>query len=179
MKGVVFNLLEEAVARQFGMDVWDELLDNASVSGAYTSLGNYSDEEIVALVGAAGAKLNLTNGEVLRWFGEKAMPILKERYPKMFENHTSSRTFILSVNNIIHPEVRKLYSGASCPFFHFKETADGTVTMGYQSSRKMCDLAHGFVKGAGGLFCEEVEIKHHSCMNHGDDICSMEIRWQH
>ncbi|MEY9199367.1 hypothetical protein ABIA16_004546 [Sinorhizobium fredii] len=84
----------------------------------------------------------MTNAEVLRWFGERAMPILQERYPALFEDHSSARNFILSVNNIIHPEVRKLYSGASCPFFHFRESDNGrTVTMGYESSRKMCDLA--------------------------------------
>jgi predicted hydrocarbon binding protein len=178
MKGVVFNLLEEAVQRGFGPEAWDDLLDDSDVSGAYTSLGNYSDEEIVALVEAASRKLGLTNAEVLRWFGENAMPILRERYPTLFENHSSARNFILSVNSIIHPEVRKLYSGASCPFFHFRTGEDDkTVMMGYESSRKMCDLAHGFVKGATKLFCEEVDITHHSCMNHGADKCLMEIRW--
>ena len=28
--------------------------------------------------------------------------------------------------------------------------------MGYELSRRMCDLAHGFIKGAAGIFCEEV-----------------------
>ena len=129
MKGVVFNLLEEAVVRTFGNETWDDLLDDANVTGAYTSLGNYSDDEIVALVGAAAAKLGKSNGEVLQWFGEEAMPILKERYPMLFENHQSARNFILSINSIIHPEVRKLYSGANCPFFHFKEGDGNTITM--------------------------------------------------
>ena len=53
MKGVVFNLLEEAVTDSFGADTWDDLLDDADLEGAYTSLGNYSDAEIEALVGAA------------------------------------------------------------------------------------------------------------------------------
>lgn len=71
--------------------------------------------------------------------------------------HNSSRSFVLSVNNIIHPEVRKLYSGAKCPFF--RETPEGNVTMGYESSRRMCDLAHGFIKGAAGIFCEESVLR--------------------
>ncbi len=29
MKGVVFNLLEEAVTRAFGADTWDALVDDA------------------------------------------------------------------------------------------------------------------------------------------------------
>lgn len=179
MKGVVFNLLEEAVSRQFGPETWDDLLDDADLPGAYTSLGNYSDAEIVALVSAAAAKLGKTNAEILQWFGEEAMPILKERYPALFENHKSARNFILTVNSIIHPEVRKLYSGASCPFFHFREADEHSIVMGYESSRQMCDLAHGFVKGAANIYCEEVTIEHHSCMNHGADKCLMEIRWAH
>jgi hypothetical protein len=179
MKGVVYNLLEEAVVQSHGADVWDDLLDDAGVAGAYTSLGNYTDEEMIALVDAAAARLDMSSADVLRWFGEQAMPILKQRYPALFAAHTSSRSFVLSVNSIIHPEVRKLYSGAKCPFFHFRETPAGTVTMGYESSRKMCDLAHGFIKGAANIFCEEVDVTHHSCMNHGADKCLMEIRWVH
>lgn len=177
MKGVVFNLLEEAVVREFGLDTWEMLLDQAGVAGSYTSLGNYSDDEVVALVQAAAAALDLTNAQVLRWFGERAMPILKERYGGFFEKHASSKSFVLSVNSMIHPEVRKLYSGASCPFFHFKEGADGSVTMDYDSERKLCDLAEGFVRGAAGLFCEDVDVVHHSCMNHGDSKCVLEMKW--
>jgi hypothetical protein len=177
VKGVVFNLLEEAVLREFGPDSWDDLVDEAGLMGAYTSLGNYPDEEMIALVAIAAAKFNMNNAAVLRWFGERAMPILKERYPAIFAKHSSSRTFVLSVNDMIHPEVRKLYSGAKCPFFRFRESESGTVMMVYESSRKLCDLAHGFVKGAAHVFCEEVEITHHSCMNHGADKCMMEIRW--
>lgn len=177
MKGVVFNLLEEAVTRAFGSETWDDLLDEADLPGAYTSLGNYSDEEIILLVSTAAAKLGKSNAEVLQWFGENAMPLLRERYPALFEGHVSARNFILSVNSIIHPEVRKLYAGANCPFFHFRESAEGTIVMGYESSRKMCDLAHGFVVGAATIYEEKVEITHHTCMNHGADKCLIEIRW--
>jgi len=177
MKGVVFNLLEEAVAKNFGADVWDDLLDDADVGGAYTSLGNYSDDEIVALVRVAARKLQMSESDVLRWFGEQAMPLLKQRYPGFFAPHTSSRSFVLSVNSIIHPEVRKLSPGPHSPPLHFRDTPTGSVTMGYESSRRMCDLAHGFIKGAAGIFCEEVDITHHTCMNHGAAKCLMEIRW--
>ena len=32
VKGVVYNLLEEAVVEKFGADIWDDLLDDAGVS---------------------------------------------------------------------------------------------------------------------------------------------------
>lgn len=177
MKGVVFNLLEAAVERQFGAEVWDDLLADAGLDGAYTSIGSYADDEIAALVAAASARLGLTQGELLRWFGESAMPLLKERFPVLFSRHGSSRNFVLSVNTMIHPEVSKLYAGAACPMFHFREAPDGAVSAVYGSSRRMCDLADGFVRGAARLFCEEVEITHRACMNHGAERCVMELRW--
>jgi len=118
MKGIIFNLLERVVVDAHGEDVWDDLLDDAGVSGAYTSLGNYPDEEIEALVMAASRLTGLSRAEVLRWFGEQALPLMRDAYPALFAGHTSSRDFVLSVNDIIHPEVRKLYPEASCPFFH-------------------------------------------------------------
>ena len=175
----MFNLLEEVVQRRAGPDLWDDLLAQAGVDGAWTSLGNYSDAEMAGLVEAAADRLGMSAPQALRWFGENAMPLLKERYPALFAGHASSRDFILSVNSMIHPEVRKLYSGASCPFFHFHEGPEGTVSLGYNSPRKMCALADGFMRGAARLFCEEVAVSHRSCMHRGDDRCVMELRWVH
>ena len=175
MKGVVFNLLEEAVTREFGEDAWEHLLDDTGLPGIYTSLGNYSDEEIEALVCAAAKRLSMSPAGVLQWFGQRAMPLLKERYPALFANHPSSRNFILSVNSIIHPEVRKLYAGAACPFFHFREAADGGLTMKYESSRKLFDLAHGFVLGAASLWNETVTIVRGPAGTSAAD--TMVIRW--
>jgi len=40
MKGVVFNLLEDAVICAHGMAAWDSMLELARLDGAYTSLGS-------------------------------------------------------------------------------------------------------------------------------------------
>ena len=175
MKGVVFNLLEEVVTSSFGPDTWDDLLDEAKLEGAYTSLGNYADAEIESLVGAAARRLEMEPEAVLRWFGENAMPLLKARYPALFDAHPSSRSFILSINSIIHPEVRKLYAGAACPFFHFREDADGALSMRYQSTRRMFDLAHGFVLGAAALWRETVTVVRYAAASPEADL--MVIRW--
>ena len=176
MKGIVFNLLEEAVVNTHGEAAWDGLLDATGLSGAYTSLGSYPDEEIVKLVDAGAAALNLTPVEVLRWFGRTAMPMLAKKYPVFFEGHTSARTFILSVNSIIHPEVRKLYAGAHCPFFRFEQAPDGSFTMTYDSPRRLCALAQGFIEGAADHFGETVEVEHSICMHHGEEKCLLRVR---
>ncbi len=175
MKGVVFNLLEAVVSQQYGEDTWDNLLDAAEVSGSYTSLGNYPDEEMMKLVGAASKALSLTDNEVLRWFGTHAMPVLAQRYKPFFEAHTSTRPFILSLNSIIHPEVRKIYPGADVPEFDFIDTNDGSLMMGYYSARKLCALAQGFVEGAATIYGEVCHFEHRQCMHHGDEKCLFHI----
>jgi hypothetical protein len=171
MKGVIFNLLEEVVRRSHGEDTWDALLDAAGLTGSYTSLGSYPDEDLGKLVHAASDALGIPSGEVLRWFGREAMPILAERYPVFFAAHTSARPFVLSVNKIIHPEVRKIYAGADVPIFDFHDEPDGALLMGYHSARKLCALAQGFVEGAARHYSETVKFEHLACMHNGEAKC--------
>jgi hypothetical protein len=53
MKGIVFNVVESIIEREFGGEMWDTLIDEAKVDGAYTSLGNYPDEDLYALIDVA------------------------------------------------------------------------------------------------------------------------------
>lgn len=177
MKGVVFNLLEETVTRAFGPDTWDHLVDASGVSGAYTSLGNYPDSEIEALVGAAMGALSLDRDQVLRWFGQNAIPVLSELYPAFFEGPSSAREFTAGVNTIIHAEVRKLYPDSACPHFRLRDAPDGGLVMDYLSVRNMCALAQGFVEGAAAWYGEKVDFRHTACTAHGDPHCTFEILW--
>jgi len=176
VKGIVFNLLEEIVADQYGEDTWDDLLDDAGLDGSYTSLGNYADDDLVQLVAAASARLELPADAVVRWFGRNATPIFKRQYPDLFAAHSSTRAFVLTLNEIIHPEVRKLYPGADVPVFDFDTSSDDVLVMGYSSKRKLCAFAEGLLQGAGDVFGEQVTIRQPACMNRGDERCRLEIR---
>ncbi len=177
MKGIIFNILEEAVTLEHGPDTWDDLLDSAGVDGSFTSLGSYPDETMLALVDAAAGATGATPADILRWFGEAAMPQLAERYGVFFKGHRSARSFILSVNEIIHPEVRKLYSGAGCPHFQFSTAPDGDLIIGYQSPRRLCALAEGFIRGAAAHYGEQVTISHLACMLEDSPVCRLRVRW--
>ncbi len=176
MKGVIFNIVEEVVVDHFGQTTWETLLDMTGLSGAYTSLGSYPDAEVVALVEAAATLTNQDPRTVLHWVGVQALPKLHQRYPEFFDAAPDARTFILSLNTIIHPEVRKLYAGAVCPHFHFIETPD-TLTLGYGSPRKMCDLAHGFVDALAIHYREKLEVTQPCCMHDGAPSCQLVVSW--
>ncbi|MDH4584245.1 heme NO-binding protein [Pseudomonas sp. BN415] len=175
MKGIVFNLLEEVVTRHQGEDAWDALLESTGLSGVYTALGSYPDEHIYRLAAAAAETLAMAPFEVLRWFGREAMPSLANRYPAYFDAHSSTRPFILSVNQIIHPEVRMIYPGADVPTFGFRDEPEGTLIMTYRSPRRLCALAHGFIEGAAVHFGETLGVDHLTCMHRGDVECRCRI----
>lgn len=177
MKGVIFNLLEEAVIREHGLAAWSGLLDSTGLDGCYSSLGSYPDAEMLALVDAGAAALAITPGDVLTWFGRAAIPLLTERYEVFFKPHRKSRNFITGVNDIIHPEVRKLYAGAVCPHFHFHDREDGRLGVAYQSPRRLCRLAHGFILGTADYYGEQVTIEHLSCMQNDDPVCRLALDW--
>ena len=171
MKGIIFNLLEEVVADRYGEDVWDSLLTDAGVDGAYTSLGSYPDDQLFALVGAASTALNLPADVVVRQFGESAIPLLAARYPSFFDGHASTRSFLLTLNDIIHPEVKKLYPGADVPNFAFEQVTDDALVIRYWSSRKLCALAEGFIFGAASRYGENAAVDQAVCMHRGADYC--------
>lgn len=177
MKGIIFNLLEDVVGNGFGPAAWDTLLEKAKLDAAYTSLGSYPDEELLRLVSAASEVLQKPVEDVLRWFGVAAIPLLFQRYPSFFTPHQDTRSFLLTLNDIIHPEVRKLYPGADVPDFTYELTSAGhdRLTMIYRSKRRLCMLAEGFIQGSAAHYGEAVGIDQRECMHRGDSRCVFDI----
>lgn len=176
MKGIVFNLLEEAVTGAYGENAWDDLLETAGLDGSYTSLGNYPDQHLTVLVQAAAATTGESPQAIVRWFGRQALPALAVAYPGFFDPHEDVGSFLHTLNDIIHPEVRKLYPGADVPNFGFATADDGMITMRYGSPRRLCAFAEGLIEGAAAHFKQTVVIEQRSCMLRGDELCTIEIR---
>ena len=175
MKGIVFNLLEEVVTTHGGELAWDLIIDQARVDGAYTSLGNYPDEEFGRLMTTLAEYRHATPRATLRWFGHQSMPFLAERYPEFFTGYRGLRPFLLSLNDVIHAEVRKLYPGAEVPVFGFdvpaSTDAGEVLVIHYRSKRRLCPLAEGFICGAADYYQQAVTVSQRSCMLDGADEC--------
>ena len=52
MKGIVYTLFQDMVEDEFGLEVWEFLLENSELSseGIYTSGNTYADEEMQQLI---------------------------------------------------------------------------------------------------------------------------------
>jgi hypothetical protein len=179
MKGIVFSLFEDAVTRAHGEDVWDDLLDRAGLDGAYTSLGSYPDTDLSSLVAATSALTGDDPQTVIRWFGRESMPALARAYPAFFEPHDDVQGFLKTLNDIIHPEVRKLYPGADVPTFGFSYGPGGTISMRYRSDRQLCAFAEGLIEGAAAQYGQTVRLAQPTCLLRGDDWCTIEVRVEH
>jgi hypothetical protein len=171
VKGVIFDVVEEAVTAAHGEEGWDALLEEAGVEGAYTALGDYPDSELTALV-AAGSRLHgVAPEELTRWLGHQALLGLAARHPHFFAPHADTRSFLLTLNDVIHPEVRKLDAHAEPPHFAFADRPDGALAVTYRSQRRLCALAVGMIHGAATHFGEQVRTTQAECMHQGAEAC--------
>src|SRR5690606_27411138 len=91
--------------------------------------------------------------------------------------HPDTRAFVLALNDIIHPEVRKLYPGADVPDFGFDTRDPDVLRMTYRSARRLCAFAEGLIEGAARHYGEDVAVRQTACMHRGDSACVFELRF--
>ncbi|MBP0047376.1 heme NO-binding domain-containing protein [Marinobacterium sp. AK62] len=176
MKGVVFNILEEMVLEEKGMEAWNEILSRTqAASGVYTSAISYPDEELFALVGTVSDYLEIPAQSVVKAFGEYMFGALAERYPVFIERCPDLFSFLDSIDSVIHVEVNKLYQNPGLPRIRCERTAEHQLLMYYFSERKLCMLAEGLTFGAARRYGDTVEIRHRQCMHDGADQCVLEV----
>jgi hypothetical protein len=175
MKGVIYTLVEDVVRREHGDEEWDEVVTAAGVTGAYTSLGSYPDEELQRIAEAVAERNATDASAIVRHVGHRGMATLAARYPQFFEPHDTLRSFLLSLNAIIHPEVRKLYPGAEVPDFEMSGPDAHVLELAYRSDRGRCDLAEGLILGAAEHYREAIELSQPTCVHRGDDRCVLRV----
>lgn len=176
MKGIVFNIFTDLVTDNFGLDVWDQLIDqtNPESDAIYTSAAVYPDEELVAYVTALSTITGAAAPDLIRTFGTYMMHKFKTIHPEFLEGQTA-KSFLESVHDVIHVEVKKLHPDTLLPTFEYEHPDDGGLVMIYSSPRKLCPLAEGLILGAAEVFGEKVEIDHTQCLHEGADSCRLEL----
>lgn len=156
MKGFVFTEFLEMVENRFGFEVADEIVTEEKLDskGIYSSIGTYDHKEMVVLVSNLSQSSGIPVPDLLKVYGKYLFGIFKRDYQVFFQDVGNSFDFLERVDSYIHIEVKKLYPQAELPKFDISRGEEG-MTMIYNSSRKMSDLAMGLIE---------------ACMEHyGDD----------
>lgn len=160
MKGIIFNALEEFVNENFGEGTFDFLVEKSlpDKEDTYVGPGTYSDEELFKIVETAVEVKNLDLEETLKGFGVFLFTILAGKYPQFLEPFDNAKDFIKTVHDIIHVEVRKLFPEAETPSFSFFNESKNTISLRYESKRKLFTLAEGLIEGAGNYYNQKITI---------------------
>lgn len=174
MKGIIFNQLESMVTESFGVEAWDQIIAGSALSvpdGVFIGPRNYPDEDLFAIVATASAATGKPAEELVRAFGRYLFPKLAGLYPVFFKPGMTAKSFLLSVDRVIHVEVRKLHGEAGLPMISYEDKSANELVVVYQSPRNLCDLALGLIEGVGEHFKESVAIEHAECRKRGAAAC--------
>jgi hypothetical protein len=157
MKGVVFTEFLEFVEEKYGFDTVDIMLETSGQSGVYTQAGNYPFEEMLALIVALSKSTNVAINTLLETYATHLFSRLISLYPHA-NRFTSAFDMISQVDNVIHPEVKKLYPDADLPSFYVKEHSDNKMVLQYMSNKPLHYFAKGLMMGAAKHFGETINV---------------------
>jgi hypothetical protein len=161
MKGMIFTEFLRLVEEKWDADMVDDIIDACDLpsGGAYTAVGTYDHQEIVALVVELSKRSGVEVPDLLRVYGQHLFSKLALGYPQFVGKTDSVLDFLEGVENYIHVEVRKLYPDAELPSFETKRLEPQVLEMIYRSSRHLDDVCHGLIEGCITHFKKEGTVE--------------------
>ena len=171
MKGVVFTEFIDHVAKSFGEDAVDDLIEASALpsGGAYTAVGTYDAAEMTTLCGTLAAQTGAPAAELVRGFGFHLGCAFARDHAAYFDRAANLFDFLDSVERHIHVEVRKLYPDAELPKLAIRSRTDRRLVMEYCSPRRMSVLAEGLIHSAARRFGVTVDVQTLPWPERGDD----------
>jgi hypothetical protein len=176
MHGLIFAELKKFVETKYNKETWETLLQKAGLNGQlYLSSAVYPDKDILALVTTACAMTGASPAAILEDFGEFVAPDLVEQYKFLINPKWKLLDFLVNTEDTIHKIVR-FHQGVTPPRLVVQRLSEDSLTISYNSPRKLCSLLKGIVKGAGAYYKEPVSILESRCMLKGDPECLVTVR---
>ncbi len=169
MLGVVFTEFLEMVETKFSPEMVDQLLDEVAPEngGAYTAVGYYPHEQMVAFVRTLSRHTGVPEAALIESFGMHLFGIFVRNYPQMFAGRHDAFELLAQVDGEIHREVRKLYPNAHLPRFTTEQHDAQTLVLRYESERHLQDLALGLIRACLAHFSDRAELRMESGTHEG------------
>jgi hypothetical protein len=161
VKGIVFTEFLEMVEARYSGRLVEDVIEEADIpsKGAYTAVGTYPHDEMVALVTVLSKRTGVPVPDLLKLYGEHLFGRFEVKYPQFFDEAKCSFDFLNAVQNHIHKEVKKLYADAELPSFILEVHTQDHFSMVYSSTRPLADLCEGLIVGCMKYFRETGEIR--------------------
>lgn len=161
MKGLVFTTFYSHCEARYGADMVDDIIGDADLpnNGAYTSVGTYPFEQMVALITALVRRTGQSLPTVLEDFGRFCFGKWVNYVPAHFENK-GLFDILAGVDHFHETEVRRLYPDAELPSFKVESRTENKLILRYFSCKPLADLAAGVMKGAADHLGEKIDVRH-------------------
>jgi hypothetical protein len=161
LKGVIFSILEEFVIENWGAEAYEKILEGSQpvTQEPFVGPGTYPDEDLLTMVAQCVVRLDTPAPVVLRSFGRYLFHQLATKIPASMMDFSHPKCFLLSVEDIIHIEARKLYADADPPQFTYRDPGPNQLTIEDRSARRMYDLMEGLIDGVAEHFHSTIEFE--------------------
>jgi hypothetical protein len=179
MKGIIFNLLESFIVDSWGEERFERIMSSCPLhtKTAFVGPGTYPDADLFALVARTTDELGVDTHTALRSFGRYALPRLAAKFDVFVRDHRHPKSFLCTVDSIIHVEVRKLFAQAEPPHIWHEDPAPDQLVLHYQSKRQLCALFEGLLDGTADYFRVPFTHRQVACMNRGGDSCDFHLQF--
>lgn len=161
MKGIIFTELCTMVEEKFGLEVLQDVLDASDLpsNGVYTSVGTYDHKEVHEIVEKLGERLGVSGEELLKAYGQHVHNVFVQGYRGFFDRSENLFDFLESIEEIIHPEVKKLYHDAELPSFVSERRGDNVLVFQYLSTRNLSSFAEGLIVKSADYYKTKIKIE--------------------
>ncbi len=161
MKGSIVNCLEEMITEKYGKEKWQQILKISNCNQTiFMATSDVDDKLVMSLIDSTCKALGISLQQAFDAFGEYFIcNFTAKKYSGYYEHFSSAKSFLLSLEEIIHFDVRKNIRNATPPKFEYKRIDEKTLIMKYISKRNLIDLAISLIKGVGKYYKEDLKVK--------------------
>tara|TARA_B100000949_G_scaffold201695_1_gene189839 strand:- start:1275 stop:1853 length:579 start_codon:yes stop_codon:yes gene_type:complete len=160
MRGLLFKELLSFADSHLGEACVDALLSDLPLSsgGAYTSVGDYPDEELSLLIDALSEQMALPPDVLQRQFGIWLFNASVTNSADFFARCYTSFDVFEAAEPAIRTEIRKLDTGADFPMFQTERCGNRHMICIYRSNCDLADLCEGLIDACMEHFRETADM---------------------
>lgn len=172
MKGIVFTELLKMIEEVFSLEMADKIINESNLpsKGIYTTVGTYDYKEIIELVSHLSQETGIPVPELEVTYGQYLFKSFTKHYGSLMAEDYSFFTFLTSVNDVIHVDVKKLYPDAELPHLAYQQVNDKKLILDYRSSRNLSALAEGLIKGSAEYFGVNIKLSRENFIDNDKNV---------
>ena len=158
MKGIIFNIAENYLSQTYSEELFDDIVSTCDLQTTepFVGPGTYPDEDFLKIIASAADRLEVAQHNLLVDLGRFSFNGLATKFPNFLDGHDDPKSFLQTVDGIIHVEVRKLYKDTYLPTFQYDDPAPDRLIITYFSERKLYGFMEGLIAGVGDHFDSQI-----------------------